>query len=255
MTDWSRLTHAYGSAADVPDLLDGIVSDPSPERWNDLWATLCHQGTVYEASFAALPRLVDLAGADDRDQAVRALVLAGAIVAGADRPPGADGVHVEHAGAVASLLTLANERLRTADDREEYVHLLSSVLAFEGFAGWGEDLAWGLIHEEYEVSCPACGADLFVVIGDRGFFTTSEDYALSDEDVESVPLRPAAPRNLDGVGRRLHDLALADGRREVAHALAHVFGDATCPDCAADFPVAARIGAEGPPAAHCGTGG
>jgi hypothetical protein len=46
MTDWSRLSHAYGSAEDIPALLDQIASDPAPERWNDLWSALCHQGSV-----------------------------------------------------------------------------------------------------------------------------------------------------------------------------------------------------------------
>ncbi|WP_445277460.1 hypothetical protein [Streptomyces sp. DSM 41033] len=79
MTDWSQLSHAYGSAEDIPALLDQIASEPSPERWNDLWSALCHQGSVYSASFAALPWLADVANGDDREQAVSALNLAGAI--------------------------------------------------------------------------------------------------------------------------------------------------------------------------------
>ncbi|MYX04125.1 MULTISPECIES: hypothetical protein [unclassified Streptomyces] len=57
------------------------------------------------------------------------------------------------------------------------------MLSFEGVVGWGENLAWGLVNEEYEVSCPSCEAALFIVIGERGFFSTSADYALSEDDV------------------------------------------------------------------------
>ncbi|MFJ9589270.1 hypothetical protein [Streptomyces acidicola] len=246
MTDWSRLSHAYGSAEDIPALLDRIASEPSSELWNDLWSSLCHQGSVYSASFAALPWLAGTAGSDDREQAVSALTLAGAIMAGAGPGPEADDVRVEHAAVVATLLSLANERLRTASDRSEYVYLLESVLAFEGVVGWSEELAWGLTNEEYEVSCPECEEFLFVVFGERGFFCTSDDHALSDDQVEAEtkPLRPAEPGDLDGIGRRLHDTALADGRREVAAALTYVFGDATCPDCDTDFSVAAQISAD-----------
>ena len=85
-----------------------------------------------------------------------------------------------------------------------------------------------------------------MVIGERGFFTTSDDCALSDDQVEAEtkPLRPAHPEELDGIGRRLHDTALADGQRDVAAALTYVFGDGTCPDCDTDFSVAARISAD-----------
>lgn len=246
MTDWSRLSHAYGSAEDIPALLDRIAAEPTSELWSDLWSALCHQGSVYSASFAALPWLAGTAGSDDREQAVNALTLAGAIMAGAGPGREADDVRARHAAEVAALLSLANERLRTAGDRDEYVYLLESVLAFEGVVGWSEELAWGLTNEEYEVSCPECEAGLFVVIGERGFFTTSDDYALSDDQVEAEtkPLRPAHPEELDGIGRRLHDTALADGQREVAAALTYVFGDGTCPDCDTDFSVAARISAD-----------
>ncbi|MFJ8545915.1 hypothetical protein ACIRFH_28670 [Streptomyces sp. NPDC093586] len=242
MTDWSRLTHAYGSAEDIPALLERIASDPTSARWNDLWSALCHQGSVYSASFAALPWLVGVAGSGDRDQAIQALNLAGAIMAGADQPHGAGDVRARHSADVAALLALARQHLRTADDRGEYVCLLEDVLSFEGVVGWGEELAWGITNEEYEISCPGCAAGLFIVLGERGFFSTSGDYALSD-DVETRPLLPADPASLTGLGRRLHDLALADGQGEVAHVLTHVFGGATCPDCGTGFSVAARISA------------
>lgn len=243
MTDWSQLSHAYGSADDIPVLLDRIASEPSDERWSELWSALCHQGSVYSASFAALPWLAGVAGGDDREQAVRAVHLAGAIMAGADQPHGADDVRVRHAAEVEVLLSAANQYLRTASDTTEYVYLLECVLAFEGVVGWSEHLAWGLVSEEYEVSCPGCQASLFIAVGERGFFSTSGDYALSD-DVETRPLRPANPADLDGIGRRLHSIALADGHQGVANSMTYVFGDATCPDCETDFSVAEQISAD-----------
>ncbi|MER5278836.1 hypothetical protein ABT025_24220 [Streptomyces sp. NPDC002809] len=245
MTDWSQLSHAYGSAEDIPALLDRIASDPASGHWSDLWSALCHQGSVYSASFAALPWLAGMAGTDDRDQAVSALTLAGAIMAGADQSHGAGNVRVRHASEVATLLSLANEHLRTAAGRSEYVYLLEAVLSFEGVFGWSEDLAQGLANEEYEVSCPGygCAAVMFIVVGEHGFFSSVGDYAMSDDQVRTKPLRPAEPTGLTGIGRRLHDVALADGRQEVAKMLTYVFGGATCPDCEEDFSVAARISA------------
>jgi hypothetical protein len=248
MTDWSKVSHAYGSAEDIPALLDRIASGPKPELWSDLWSALCHQGSVYSASFAALPWLAGVAGSDDREQAVNALALAGAIMAGAEQPHGAGDVRAQHAAEIESLLAAVNQQLRTPSDRTNYIHLLEAMLGFEGVVGWSEDLAWGLGNEEYEVDCPGCQTGLFIVLGERGFLSTSEDYALSDDDVETRPLLPANPANLDGIGRRLHDIALSDGQYEVAHALTYVFGRATCPDCETEFSVADQVSADWPTA-------
>ncbi|MER5311074.1 hypothetical protein ABT034_25165 [Streptomyces sp. NPDC002773] len=244
MTDWPRLTHAYGSAEDIPTLLARIASEPESGLWNDLWSALCHQGSVYSASFAALPWLADMAESEDRGRAVSALGLAGAIMAGADQPHGAGDVRARHAAEIAALLASVKRRLRTATGRTEYIALLESMLGFEGVAGWSEDLAWGLGNEEYEVACPDCESDLFIVFGEHGFFCTSEDYGSSDDTIDTRPLRPASPAQLEGIGARLHGIALADGRQEVAHALTYVFGDATCPDCETDFSVADRVSAD-----------
>ncbi|WP_435058813.1 hypothetical protein [Streptomyces sp. bgisy060] len=244
MTDWQKLTHAYGSAEDMPVLLARIASEGESDLWSDLWSALCHQGSVYSASFAALPWLTDMAEDEDREQAVNALHLAGAIMAGVAQPHGDDGVRARYSAEITTLLASVNRHLRTATDRTEYIDLLGSMLAFEGVPGWSEDLAWGLGNEEYEVSCPGCGTGLFIVIGERGFFCTSEDYALSDDDVDTRPLRPAGRTDLEGIGRRLHDIARADGQHDVAHLLTHVFGNATCPDCDTDFSVPDRVSAD-----------
>jgi hypothetical protein len=64
---WSQLRHAYGEAADVPDLLLALASSTEPkasyrdEPWFSLWSSLCHQGDVYTASYAAVPHIVQIA--------------------------------------------------------------------------------------------------------------------------------------------------------------------------------------------------
>jgi hypothetical protein len=63
---WNDLTHAYGSAAAVPDLLRALRTaapdlhgDDSP-LWQ-LFGNIWHQGTVYEATAYAVPFLIELA--------------------------------------------------------------------------------------------------------------------------------------------------------------------------------------------------
>ncbi|NUP53361.1 MAG: HEAT repeat domain-containing protein [Catenulispora sp.] len=61
---WDSLSHAYGSAEDVPDLLRALLSDDAEVRKEVMWALLSniyHQGTRYEATSYAVPFLARLA--------------------------------------------------------------------------------------------------------------------------------------------------------------------------------------------------
>lgn len=66
---WLSLDDAYGPATALPVLLDRLLAwsanhadhgEPWPHGLaQDLWSRLCHQGTVYTASYAAFPTLVE----------------------------------------------------------------------------------------------------------------------------------------------------------------------------------------------------
>jgi len=77
--DWGSLTHAYGSAADVPELLRALASDDSEvrrrTRW-ELYGNIFHQGTRYEATRYAVPFVVELLespGTPDRPELIELL--------------------------------------------------------------------------------------------------------------------------------------------------------------------------------------
>ncbi|MEU2259330.1 hypothetical protein ABZ557_03425 [Streptomyces sp. NPDC019645] len=136
MTDWSRLCDAYGSAERTPELLDCLGAGAGEEVWRELWGRLCHQGTVSSASFAAIPRLAEVARHGQSDDSSRALVLAGAIMRGALQNHGADDVILLCSAAVEDLRRLADERL--VDRPDGYLGLFSVLLALEGHALWSE---------------------------------------------------------------------------------------------------------------------
>ncbi len=64
---WNELRHAYGGAGNIPGLLRTLKASPGPksgasdEPWFTLWSSLCHQGDVYTASYAAIPHIVGIA--------------------------------------------------------------------------------------------------------------------------------------------------------------------------------------------------
>jgi HEAT repeat protein len=78
--DWAALTHAYGSAADVPGLLRALASKNKEQRENaiyELYGNIWHQGTVYAATAVAVPFLYELlASPEVEDRGGIALLLA-----------------------------------------------------------------------------------------------------------------------------------------------------------------------------------
>ena len=75
---WEQLTHAYGSAQDVPGLLRALRTAPPNQKGEDsplwcLFGNIWHQGTVYEATAFAVPFLIE--AAEDRQTRDRVGVL------------------------------------------------------------------------------------------------------------------------------------------------------------------------------------
>ena len=60
---WGELQHAYGGASDIPGWLRELEAFPPQEGdeappYFALWSSLCHQGEVYTASYAAVPHII-----------------------------------------------------------------------------------------------------------------------------------------------------------------------------------------------------
>ncbi|MFE7110964.1 hypothetical protein ACFU98_17100 [Streptomyces sp. NPDC057575] len=223
-------------------LLDRAATGRDDQAWSDLWTELYHNGSLQVSHPLVLPALTDLAEGDHFDTAAASLHLAGALLVQADQRYETRKLRQQHAPEVGRLLAASNRWRQATADRNDYCHLLEAVLNLEGGIHWAEDLIWGIVSEEYELECPVpdCCAAVWVIIGEQGFFSSSEDHALSD-DAKTLPLHPAAPRALDGLGRRLYELALSKGHEDVAHALAYAFGEATCPQCERRFSIVGQI--------------
>jgi hypothetical protein len=89
---WSELRHAFGSAQDVPELLRALEAESEPHYsaelfqtrdnptpWEQVYSKLCHQGSLYSATFAAFPHIVDIAEKDGLGKQEETLLLAGEI--------------------------------------------------------------------------------------------------------------------------------------------------------------------------------
>jgi hypothetical protein len=61
--EWHAVGHAYGPADDTPEHLRALLAednDAFEHSLDELWASICHQGSVYEASCAAVPFLIEI---------------------------------------------------------------------------------------------------------------------------------------------------------------------------------------------------
>jgi hypothetical protein len=111
------------------------------------------------------------------------------------------------------------------------------MLTFEGVAVWGQQLCSGLSHQEFELPCPNCKVDNFVVFGEAGHFSTIEPLYMTKTESRNLPLRPVDPAEMDELPRRLYARALADGQTEFADAVTYIFGRAECAGCGDVFRV------------------
>ncbi len=60
---WHDLTHAYGSAEEVPMWLRQLASNEEPMRKQAIWhltGAICHQGWICPATAYAVPFLIEL---------------------------------------------------------------------------------------------------------------------------------------------------------------------------------------------------
>ncbi|MFN2241856.1 MAG: hypothetical protein ACK2U2_06180 [Anaerolineae bacterium] len=154
---WGELQSTYGDGTHVAELLARAESGVPFDRWyDDLFQELCHQYTVSEAAYAALPHLVALAR-ENGEARKHLLVLAGCCYAFAQLPdtelmpaewePDWQAAARDAIPLIAEVLSA--QQLAESDLR----YLFVSLAAFHGH----RSLALSLEALDAEVECPNCG--------------------------------------------------------------------------------------------------
>ena len=234
MTDWRSLRDAYGTAEEVEALLDRADSDDRAV-WDELWGRLCHQGTVQTASYAAIPRLTDLALGRPPTGYVEPLHLAACIIASTDGPDEPSAVRKRYRDAVRTLNQLAERNLALARSETEFIYGVQALLATEATSVWTTELE-ALANEELEFACPHCTEQLVLDLGASPAVKPFEDEAGGT----SSPLA-ADPASLTGVEERAHRLAIQHARQDLAARMLVLFGRFTCPRCGFSGEIASAL--------------
>lgn len=230
--NWSELSHAFGRA-DLPEILKALSPDPGARAWSDLWDRVCHQGTTYPASPYVLPRLLEIAQSWGGTGRVMPLVLASDIVASREFKIGGFEETVEGLRTMACR-TVAEKAL----SRSDRIYLMSAALSLTGEDRWGPELVH-LNDEEFMGICPSCKTELYLTIGENGYFVSKEDpVGANARGQEIVPCEIDA---LNGIRAWLHEIAINAADTELATRIRCLFGRSTCPICAAPFEIAESI--------------
>lgn len=229
MIRWSALQCAYGTAERVPELLRGAeeASADFGDVWNDLWSYLCHQGTVYSASYAAIPALTAMCLRQEARGYLAPLQLVGSILASNDGPVDPVTIRERYKSEVVQLRGLAERCVDRAADDTEFIYGLETVTAFEDGGVWSRNLSY-LAEGEAPVDCDSCAENLLVHFEDLPATVTSWDGAQGP-----TTIKPAAA--LGPTEDRLIALAVTSNRPLVAAKLHHMFGRAICPACGVEF--------------------
>jgi hypothetical protein len=241
MTDWSKLSHAYGSAEDIPELLAELSSDEAMNEgadvWGELWGRVCHQGSVYDSSLRVLPYLFEAASKWEPKYRLMPIGLASSIVASAlhefpnDLPTYRD--------VIEGLYLLTLETFRPGCKENDFIYLLEAVLAFKGERFWSRRLN-GLCEGEFEGECIACKGYLPFAIGEHGFFVTTELWT-EPLKVTRYPLLACSVEELPEEGTWLFEQCKKYGYEELAHWFRYLFGQVVCPHCSENISVAEAI--------------
>jgi hypothetical protein len=217
----------------VPMLLAEVDAQGTDEgeAWQDLWGRLCHQGTVYEASYAAIPELAAMAARRAPTGYSAPLHLAAAIIGSTDAPEESAVVRVSLAPDLANLRDLAERHLAYAKGDVESVYALQALMAFEDAGVWQRNLEV-LADGELTFDCPRCGDHLVIDLAGPDFAAASFD----DASVAVTPVVPGDP-SITSHGARMLALAVQHRFKTVVDRLPYLFGHVVCPVCRAEFDI------------------
>lgn len=225
MTNWTSPRDAYGAAGPVQALLERADTDDRAV-WDELWSRLCHKGTVQTASYAALPRLAELAALRDLSGYVEPFFLATCIVASNDGPEEPAVVRARYADTIRALHDMAERLVPLAADDTDFIYRVQAVLATEGDSVWSTRL-YALANQELEFACPGCDEQLLISLETSPAHVKSFD----DASVGQTTVAPSDPGQLTGSEARAHRLATTHQRQQVANQLLDLFGIFQCPAC------------------------
>lgn len=161
---WGELTHAFGPATDVPDLLQRFATDPTDmDVWGEFYDSVCHQSSVYPASYAAAAHVVEIAESVPVDRRALCWIFVGTVAEGGSLEKAPEYVRDAYVDALGRAAKGIPETLATETDETDCWYLLSAAAAVNGMSKVAFDII--SCHEgEHDPACPRCNADVEITM-------------------------------------------------------------------------------------------
>jgi hypothetical protein len=232
---WAELSHAYGPATDTPTLLRRVAREPADkDAWSELFGSICHQGSAYPASYAAVPHIVEIAAQASPKDRVEALALAAGIAMAPEEAPPLE-LAAEFHAAIARIPPLAEESLATRVSDSDAGYLLVAMASGHGCARAAWIIELYVTESDLLLRCPDddCAVEI----------SASPDQLVVDED--ATPATPTtargAPWTEPTAATAAADAAERAGRTRLAAGLRGLAGTGTCPVCEAHIEIWPRL--------------
>lgn len=232
---WSSLTHAHGRADDVPSMLRTLETARSGVdrdlAWEQLWSSLCHQGMIYSASYAAVPFVVDLARERPPSEQLLFWIFVATIAAEGEASDIPRALH----GAYQAALVRARATVEASDwsrlDADERPWLVSALANLQGERAVARAVE-GLIDGEIALACPACDGDVYVSVSQAPFVASNVNPEGGWRSQDLTRLTPRPDPRIDAL------LMFAD--EPLTPRLRGLASTVLCPTCEEAFPLLER---------------
>ncbi len=239
---WSELQQCYGPATEIPQQLSKLLGSQncSDDPHDVLFSRLCHQGTVYAATYAAVPHCVAALPKQGLQGQITLLMFLGEAIVTHDRPPVPNDLSSSYFAAIETLKPLAIEIAKRPDIPSlEYSTVLDSVPAVHGLWNTHIIVDCFLVNCEIVGLCKYCQSNLHVLQSDLPLVARpgSEPDEDTDDDASEVTPAELPQGTWDGTIRDdnaldwLTAFASEAGQIEITEKIRALFGTLSCPSC------------------------
>lgn len=205
--------------------------------WDEICGALCHQGTVYTATYAAVPHIVELANEVPIARQVPYWSFVAAVTTSTDAAWLSDDLRAAFDEALERAAAAVDRALQAGPATEtDALYLLQAAAATRGWTVWARIL-YGLIDGEVCPRCPACGWELSVLVGVDELTVAQQDAVSPRRTVEPRPASALREGRLDD----LASLAVRAGFDSIAARLRLLGGVVACPSCGCSFRLADEL--------------
>ncbi|MBU5355111.1 hypothetical protein KQI74_22765 [Paenibacillus barcinonensis] len=260
---WGKLSGPYGSAENVPKLLQQLEQEYSQEVFDELFQEfLFHQNSIYTATYAVMPFLAQLASSvTDIEVRTNLFIHCGIIEASRDEQhqdpfpesweeladvvgsASCTRMYNDYMKAIDQIKSLTDEVLdyaaqSSADDIEKR-YLLIADAAFHQSCNVANMLLTFIEGEEYVTVCPACGEDVYIWPQEdkTAPLQAYEHDPVFNPEQQPYAITPASSLEDDPETKALAEQTSRIGDQTLAAHLPYLAGTTTCPACREAFPI------------------